>query len=533
MRPEPIIRWLLLAACAACLPPAAAEELAAKQVLHKGNGAEPQTLDPHKAEGVPSSNIQRDLYEGLVGESPTGELIPGAAERWEINDDGTVYTFYLRRAAKWSNGDPVTAHDFVFGLRRSADPATLSHYSQILSSIHNAEAVTAGKVPPEEMGVRALDDHTLEITLKAPTPYFLGLLTHSSTYPLNPRNVAEFGDRFARPGNLASNGAYRLVDWVVQSHITLERNPHYWGNDKVVIDKVVYYATEDQSSELKRFRAGELHYTNEVPTGQVGWIRQNMPDEFKVATYLGSYYFGFNVTQPPFKGNRKLRRALSMAIDREIITEKVTRLGERPAYSWIPDGVANYTTQRPAWADWPRDKRIAEARRLYREAGYGKDKPLRIEIRYNTSENHKKVAIAVAAMWKQELGVLASLVNQEWKVFLETRKQKRITQVFRAGWIGDYNDPYTFAELMHSKHGINDPGYNNPRYDEMMHLASVEVDFDRRRAILEEAERLMLEDQPIMPIYFYVSKHMVSRKVAGYESNIMDHQYSKNWRLLK
>lgn len=511
----------------------ATEQLAAQQILHKGNGAEPQTLDPHKAEGVPSANIQRDLYEGLVSAAPNGDLIPGAAQSWDISDDGTVYTFHLRPRGQWSNGDPVTAHDFVFGLRRSADPATLSKYSQILSSIRHAEAVTAGDVPPEKLAVKALDDLTLQVTLKAPTPYFLGLLTHSSTFPLNRGNLDEYGDRFAKPGHLVSNGAYQLDDWVVQSHITLKRNPHYWDNANTVIDQVVYYATEDQSSELKRFRAGDLHYTSEVPTGQVGWIREHMPDQFQVATYLGTYYFGFNLTQPPFKGQPGLRRALAMAIDREIITEKITKLGEKPAYSWIPDGINNYTSQVPDWASWPKEKQLAEARRLYREAGYGPGHPLKVEIRYNTSENHKKVSIALAAMWKQNLGVLATLVNQEWKVFLETRKQKRITQVFRAGWIGDYNDAYTFAELMHSKHGINDPGYNNPEYDRLMAQASTATDFDRRREILEKAERLLLQDQPIVPIYFYVSKHMVSDKIAGYESNIMDHQYSKNWRILK
>ncbi|MGJ8667890.1 MAG: peptide ABC transporter substrate-binding protein [Oceanococcus sp.] len=510
-----------------------AQDLAEQQIVHKGNGAEPQSLDPHKAEGVPSSNIQRDLYEGLVSETPSGDLIPGAALRWEISEDGTVYTFSLRPKAQWSNGDPVTAQDFVFGLRRSADPATLSNYSQILSSIENAEDVIAGKRPPEELGAKAINDLTLEITLKAPTPYFLGLLTHSSTYPVNRRNVEEFGNRFARPGNLVSNGAYVLKDWVVQSHIELVRNPLYWDNTNTTVDTVFYHATEDQSSALKRFRAGEIHYVYEVPTGQVEWIRENMPDEFVVATYLGSYYFGFNMTRPPFKDNHKLRRALTMGIDREILVDKVTKLGERPAYSWIPDGISQYTAQVPEWATWSKQKQLEEARKLYREAGYGPDNPLRIEIRYNTNENHKKVAIAVAAMWKQSLGVLATLVNQEWKVFLETRKQKRVTEVFRGGWIGDYNDAFTFAELMHSKHGINDPGYNNPRYDELMHLASVEGDFDRRRELLQQAERLMLEDQPIMPIYFYVSKHMVSKKVDGYVSNIMDHHYTKNWRLLK
>ncbi len=511
---------------------ALATDLAAEQVLHKGNGAEPQTLDPHKAEGVPSSNIMRDLYEGLTSESPDGEVIPGAAERWDISADGRVYTFYLRKTARWSNGDPVVAEDFVAGLRRSANPATLSHYSQILSSIENAEAVTAGDVPPEKLGVVALDDHTVQITLKAPTPYFLGLLNHSSTYPINRRAFRQFGDKFTRLGNLVSNGAYVLSDWVVQSHIVLDRNPEYWDNANTVIDRVYYHATEDQSSELKRYRAGELDWTNEVPLAQISWIRENLKDEFYVSTYLGTYYYGFNLTQPPFKNNKKLRRALSMAVDREIIVEKVSRLGEQPAYSWVPPGINNYNAQTPSWAQMPRELRHAEARRLYAEAGYGPDNPLYIELRYNTSENHKKIAVAIAAMLKQTLGVRASLINQEWKVFLETRKQKRVTQLFRAGWIGDYNDAYTFAELLHSKHGINDQGYNSPEYDALLAAASVEGDFHKRREILQQAERVLLEDQPIMPIYFYVNKRMVKPYVAGFQPNIMDHHYSKNMRIL-
>ncbi len=511
---------------------APAVELAAEQILHKGNGAEPQTLDPHKAEGVPSSNILRDLYEGLTSESPNGDIIPGGASRWEISEDGRVYTFYLRENARWSNGDPVVAADYVFGLRRSADPATLSKYSQILSSIQNAEAVVAGKLPPDELGVKALDDYTVEITLKAPTPYFLGLLNHSSTFPIHRKSVEEFGDRFSRPGNLVGNGAFMLKDWVVQSHIHLVKNPAYWDADNVTLTEVYYHATEDQSSELKRYRAGELHWTNEVPLAQVKWIRENMPDEFKVSTYLGVYYYGFNLTQPPFKDNLNLRRALTMAIQREIIVEKVTRLGEQPAYSWVPSGVYNYGTQVPEWASWPWEKRLAEARRLYKLAGYDDENPLRIELRYNTSENHKKVAVAIAAMLKQNLGVRVNLINEEWKVFLETRKQKRVTQLFRAGWIGDYNDANTFAELMYSTHGINDPGYNNPEYDALLDAAAVEGDFQKRREILEQAERMLLEDQPIMPIYFYVSKKMVSPRIDGFEPNIMDHHYSKNFRLL-
>ena len=515
------------------LTPPTPENLAAEQILHRGNGSEVQTLDPHKAEGVPASNILRDLYEGLTIEAPDGKVIPGAAQSWEISEDGRVYTFHLRKAAKWSNGDPVTAHDFVYGLRRSADPATASKYSLILSPILNAEDVVAGTQPVENLAVKALDDHTLEITLKAATPYFLGLLNHSSTYPVHQGSVEAHGDQFSRPGKMVSNGAYKLTEWVVQSHITLERNVNYWDNGDTIIDKVAYYPIEDQSTELKRYRAGEIDRTEEIPNKQFKWIKQHLNAELQVAPYLGSYYYGFNLTKPPFKDNLKLRRALSMAIDRKIIVEKITGIGEKPLYSWVPPGIYGYTPVEADYAGWTQEERIAEAKKLYREAGYSKGNPLTIEIRYNTSENHKKIAIAIAAMWKMNLGVRVKLVNEEWKVFLENRKQKQVTQVFRAGWIGDYNDPYTFSELLHSKHGINDSGYNNPEYDALLEQAAFEGDQEQRIRLLQQAEAKVMGDQPVMPIYSYVSKHLLKPYVGNYVPNVLDHNYTKDLYILK
>jgi len=523
---------LLLSALALAFPVAharpAPEKLAAEQVLHRGNGSEVQTLDPHKAEGVPASNILRDLYEGLTIEAPDGAVIPGAAESWDISDDGTVYTFHIRADARWSNGDPVTAHDFVFGLRRSADPATGSKYSQILYPIVNAEAVVSGQLPPDQLGVLAVDDKTLEVRLKAPTPYFLGLLNHSTTYPVHKPSVLDHGEQFSRPGKMVSNGAYRLTEWVVQSHITLQRNPNYWDDTDTMIDKVVYYPIEDQSTELKRYRAGELDYTNEIPSNQFRWIKENLPAELHVGPYLGTYYYGFNLTRPPFKNNPKLRKALSLAIDRKIITEKVTGIGEQPSYSWVPPGINDYDSAQLDYATLSQAERVKLAQQLYAEAGYSKGNPLTVEIRYNTSENHKKLAIAIAAMWKMNLGVKTRLVNEEWKVFLENRKQKQVTEVFRAGWIGDYNDPYTFIELMHSTHGINDSAYNSPEYDSLVAAIAVEGDLDKRRAMMQEAERILLNDHPIIPIYSYVTKHMVKPRVGGYVPNILDHTYSKD-----
>lgn len=507
-------------------------ELAAQQVLHWGNGADPQTLDPHRAEGVPSSNIQRDLFEGLINEAPNGDLEPGAAESWTISDDGTVYTFALRRSARWSNGEPVTAHDFVYGLRRSLNPATLSRYTFILSPIKNADAVAAGEMPPSAVGARALDDYTLEIELLSSTPYFLGLLTHSASYPLYEPSVVEHGDRHTRPGNLVSNGAYKLEEWVVQSHVKVVRNEYYWDNENTTIDEVWYYATEDKAAELSRYRAGELDMTYNLPKAQLSFIRKNFGDELVIAPYLGSYYYGFNMTRAPFKDNPKLRRALTLAIDREVITKQVTNAGEIPSFGWVPP-VQNYEGQQMVEAAWTQAQREAEARRLYAEAGYSADNRLRTEIIYNTEDDHRRIAIAISGMWRQVLGVEASILNQEWKVFLDTRRQKIDTQVFRGGWIGDYNDANTFSELLLSKSGINDPGYNNPEYDRLVKLAATENDLAKRALLLQRAESLLLEDLPILPIYFYSLPRLVRPWVGGYQSNIMDHHRSKDFYILK
>ena len=509
------------------------DNLAEEQVLRRGNGSEVQTLDPHKAEGVPASNILRDLYEGLTIESPAGEVIPGAAESWEISADGRIYTFNIRKNAKWSNGDPVTAHDFVFGLRRSVDPATGSQYSQILAPILNAEDVIAGRKAVDSLGVAAVDDRTLKITLKAATPYLLGLLNHSTTYPVHQGSVEKHGDQFSRPGKLVGNGAYQLKEWKVQSHVTLVRNPMYWDNGNTIIEEVHYLPIEEASTELKRYRAGEVDITGSIPANQLDWIKKHLPGELHIAPTLGTYYYGFNLTRPPFKDNLKLRQALSMAVDREILTEKISRAGEIPAYGWVPPGVSNYTSQVLDYAEMTKAERIKKAKQLYQEAGYNQGNPLTVEIRYNTSEGHKKMAIAIAAMWKKNLGIRARLINEEWKVFLENRKQKKLTEAFRGGWIGDYNDAFTFAELMQSDHGINDSGYNNPEYDKLLQQAAHESDLDKRRLIMEEAERMLLKDHAIMPLYFYVTKHLIKPYVKGYQPNILDHTYTKNLWIVK
>ena len=507
-------------------------ELAAVQVIHIGNGAEPQTLDPHRAEGVPASNLLRNLFEGLTLEAANGDVIPGAAQSWDISDDGLVYTFHLRVDGRWSNGDPVTAADFEYGLRRSVDPNTLSHYASILGPIQNAEEIILGQLPPSSLGVEATDELTLVIRLNGPTPYLPGLLNHNVAYAVHAGNVQEHGNRFARPGNLVGNGAYILDEWVVQDHIKLIRNSNYRDDANSHIEEAYFYPTENQDAELKRFRAGEFDITELVPYQQLDWIRENLGDDLVIAPYLGSYYFGYNVTRPPFKDNPSLRKALSMAIDREIITERITGAGEIPAYGWVPP-VAGYQGELLEWATWSQDNRNAEAQRLYAEAGYSKNNPLKTEILYNTNDNHKRLCLAIASMWKQTLGVEATLVNQEWKVFLETRRRKETTEVFRAGWIGDYNDAFTFSQLMYSKNEMNHSGYVNTDYDEKLQHAAAKSNPEDRAKIIAQSERILLEDMPVIPVYYYVSKHLVKPWVAGRQSNIMDHHHLKDFFILK
>lgn len=478
----------------------------AASVLHRGNAFEPETLDPHRARSVETFNIIRDLYEGLIAEQPGGELGPGVAETWSVSEDGLTWTFRLRDDARWSNGDPVTADDFAWSLRRAVHPDTGSHYAQMLSVIDDID------VP--EPGV-------LVLHLSGPTPYLPGLLAQPIAYPIHRATFEEHGERFTRPGVNVSNGAYRIVEWEAQSHIRVERNPYYWNDARTRIHAVVFHPIEAESTELARYRAGDLHMTRTIPVQQYEWLQRNLADELYVTPYLSTYFYGFNLTKPPFQGNLPLRRALSLAIDREVIAGQVVGSGEVPAYAWVTPGINNYETQRPEWADWPREQRLAEARRLYAEAGYSAGNPLRVELRYNTAESHRRIAVAIASMWREELGVETTLHNEEWQVFLNSRQSQQL-EVYRSGWVGDYNDANTFAEAMMSTHGLNDMGWHNEQYDGLVRAAGRERDPAARRALLEEAERLLLSEQPILPIYYYVSKALVKPTVGGYVPNVMN-----------
>lgn len=513
---------LVLAACSS-------EPAESVRVLRIGNHAEPASLDPHRSEGVPARNIQRDLFEGLVTEGPSGELVPGVAVSWQVSADGLRWTFRLRPDARWSNGEPLTADDLVFSLRRAVTPETGGIVSETLRPIRNAAAILAGEAAPETLGVKATGAHTLVVELESPTPYFLALLTHPSTFPVHPPSVSASAN-WARAGTLVSNGAYRLKEWRVHSHIALEKNPHYHDAPNVAVERVDYLPIEDQRAELARFEAGDVHITYGVPPGRLDWLKANYPEALHVHPWFGVYYIGLNTTRAPLNDVR-VRRALSMAIDRELLAYDVAGTGEQPAYNWIPP-VGDYEPLPPEWADWPHEQRVERARTLLAEAGFDDGNPLKVELLYNTRERDQRLMAAVAAMWKQNLGVTARLVNQEWKVYLQTRRQLARTQAFRSGWIGDYPDPNSFAEILHSGHGMNEFGWRNTRYDALLEKAAATRDARARAGLFAAAEREIHAEVPLIPLFRYAKARLVSPEVAGYRGNLMDRHYARHlsWR---
>ncbi len=527
---------VLVAACgggerAGNEPVQAGDAAVERTTLRRGNGPEPDTLDPQRARTDAAFNILRDLFEGLTAVGPDGGVVPAAAETWTVSADGLEYTFRLRENLRWSNGDPLRAADFVAGLRRLVEPATASPYAQVLEPVQNAAAIIRGEQTPDALGVSAPDDRTIVIRLQNPAPYLLGLLAQPGTFPVHGPSLAQHGAEHARPGRLVSNGAFALTDWIVGSHVVAERNRHYWNDAATQLDKVHYLHHSDAGTEFRQYRAGEIDVTYIVPPQQFAWIQANLPGELHVAPQLSVYYYGFNLKRPPFQDNPDLRRALSLAIDRERLTTAVTGVGEAPAYGWVPRGVADYTPQQFDYAAQPYAERVAEARELYRKAGYSAERPLRTEIRYNSGEVHNRLAVAIAAMWKEALGVETTLYAEEFRALLQSIQSGAETEVFRSSWVGDYNDAYSFAQLLQSGFGINLTGYSNPQYDALLAAATREPDPARRRGLLEEAERLMLADHPVLPLYFYVNKHLVKPYVQGWTDNVMNVQYSKDLRL--
>ncbi|CDG88954.1 oligopeptide ABC transporter substrate-binding protein OppA [Xenorhabdus bovienii] len=510
-------------------------QLAEKQVLVRNNGSEPQSLDPHKIEGVPESNIARDLFEGIVINGPNGEILPGVATHWE-NQEFKVWTFHLRKDAKWSNGDPVTAQDFVYSWRRLADPNTASPYASYLQYAHiiNVDDVIKGKQKPESLGVKALDDHTFQVTLSEPVPYLVRLLIHSTMSPVHRATVEKYGDRWTQPQNFVGNGAYKLKSWSINERLVFERSPTYWDNKNTIINQVTFLPISSEVTDVNRYRSGEIDMTySNLPIELFQKLKKEIPDQLRVNPYLCTYFYEINNQKPPFNDPR-VRTALKLGMDRDLITNKVKNQGDTPAYGWVPPYIADFKDEKPDWyTKLNQQQRNEEAKKLLAEAGFSKDNPLKISLLYNTSDLHKKMAIAAAAIWKKNIGVEVSLENQEWKTFLDTRHQGNY-DIARAGWCADYNEPTTFLNVKLSYSSNNTAHYKSETFDALMKEA-LKVKSDAERVeIYKQANALIDKDSAVVPLYYYVSTRLVKPYVGGYTGkDPLDNIHTKDFYIIK
>ena len=493
----------------------------AEVVYNRGNSADPESLDPHKTSTVYEAHILRDLFMGLVVHDAKAETMPGAAESWTISPDGKVYTFKMRAGATWSDGSPVTASDFVYAWRRAVNPETASEYAYMLAPIVNAEDITAKKKPLEELGAKAIDDNTLEVTLNAPTPYFLEMLTHQVTYPVSKANIDAKGADFIKPGNLVSNGAYTLAEFVPNDHVKVVKNPKFYDAANVKIDTVNFIPTEDRSTAMKRLEAGELDSNDDIPTEQLADLKAKFGDQVRLGPYLGTYYYVFKTDKAPWN-NVKLRHAISEAIDRDYLAEKVWQNTMIPAYSLVPPGVTGYTSSYLPYKDKSQLDREDEAKKVLTELGYSPEKPLKMEIRYNTSENHKNTAVAIQEQLKP-LGVEVTLLNTDTKTHYGHLEQKGDFDIARGGWIADYKDPENFLSLCKTGAGNNYGQYSNKEYDDLLAAAAASADPAARMGKLSEAEaKGVTADLCFVPLLYYGFHTIVSNKIKGWQDNVMD-----------
>ncbi len=498
---------------------AAAGSAEAAAVFRISNVAEPETIDPALATGVPEHRIMSNLFEGLYANDPKDlSPVPGVASKHTLSKDGKVYTFTLNPRAKWTNGRRVTAEDFVYAWERVLNPRTAARYAQQIYYVKNGEAYNKGTLTDfRQVGVRAVNPTTLEVTLEQPTAYFLYLTTFYTLYPVPKEAIERHGADWTKPGKIVSNGPFRLTEWVPQQTLVLEKNPTYWDVKSVALDRVVFDPTTDVNTVVKQFQAGETDWvtsSSNLPAALVE-IWKSRP-EYYAEPYLGTYYFRMNVTKPPLDDAR-VRKALSMAIDREAITRSVTRAGEIPSSGFVPRNMPKYPGVKGLDFD------PAEAKRLLAEAGHpdGKGFPA-IELIFNTSELHRIITQAVQQMWKQHLGVEVRLTNLEWKVYLSRVKELDYGMA-RAGWIGDYVDPNTFLDMWISGGGNNQTGWSNAKYDGLIRQAGETIDPEARMKLLVRAESILVRDDlPIAPVFTYVSKGLIRRSFDGFHANILD-----------
>ncbi|MFC0180990.1 ABC transporter substrate-binding protein [Thorsellia kenyensis] len=506
--------------------------LAKEQVLVRSNGSEIQGLDPHRVEGVPERNIFNELLEGLAITDPNGNLIPAGATHWETTDNQN-WTFHLRPGVKWSNGDLVTAHDYVYAWQRIITPETASPFASFLEYAHilNSSEIIKGTAKPESLGVKAVDDLTLQVTLSTPVSYFPKMLPHYALSPLHRKTIETHGDKWTSPGNFVGNGAFNLSEWVVNEKIELTRNPLYWDNNKTVLEKVIYVPT-DVNVELQRYRADDLDMTLSLSIELFNKMKQELPDELHIGPRLCSYFFDINNNKAPFNDVR-VRQALKLALDQKTMAEKVVGQGQLPAYSVVPRAADGITLPTPDWANKSQEERNKEAQALLAEAGFDKKKPLKFQLLYNTNDAHKRIAIAASQMWKKNLGAEVELVNQEWKTFIDSRHNGNY-EVSRYGWCADYNDASSFLNIYKSDSSNNTTYYNNPKFDQLLQDAIKSTDEKQRDEIYQQAALQLDEDSPLIPIYDYVNIRMIKPHVGGVTNKEpVDSLYAKDMYIIE
>lgn len=534
-----ILTFTLLAVCLMSINGAARAAnvpagtlLAEKQELVRNNGSEPASLDPHKVESNVEFNLISDMFDGLVAVKPDGSIEPRLAASWE-NKDNTVWTFHLRPGITWSDGSAITAQDVVWSWQRLVSPQTASPYSSYLGNMHVANAldIAQGKKDPATLGVKALDDNTLEIILTQPTAAFLAMLAHPSLVPLDKVLIGRFGDKWTRSEHFVSSGPYKLSQWVVNERIVAERNPHYWDDRHTIINKVTYLPISSESADVNRYKAGEIDIVYSVPVNQFAQLKKTMGDELHVSPQLSTYYYQFNTTRAPFNDPR-VRRALNMALDKDIIAQKVMGQGQRAAWVISQPEIGGVQLHAPEYASWPLEKRIVEAKKLLAEAGFGPEHPLNVNLLYNTFETHQRIAIAASSMWKKNLGVEAKLQNQEWKTMLDTMHTGNF-DVVRYAWIADYDDSSSFLNIFRTGDSENTTKYSNPAFDEAMRNAAKATSLQERGKYYQQAEDLLGEDVPAIPVYHYVRTHLVKPWVGGFAPDNRGNYYTKDMFIKK
>ncbi|WP_368928338.1 ABC transporter substrate-binding protein [Mixta calida] len=516
---------------AASIPPGT--QLAQDQSITINNGTEVASLDPHKTEGVPESDVITNLLEGLITTDSAGQLVPGVAQSWDRQQN--VWTFTLRPEARWSNGEPVTAQDFVYSWQRLADPKTASPYASYLQYAHiaNVDEVIAGRLPPAALGVKALDARRFQVTLSQPVPWFTAMLAHTALKPVYRPTIEQWGDKWTRPEHYVGNGAFTLNNWVVNEKITLKRNPQYWDNAHTVIETVTFLPISSETSDINRYRSGGVDITNSaIPPELFPMLKKDLGSQVRVSPYLCTFYYELNNQRAPFNDAR-VRAAVKLTLDRQIIAEKVMGQGQIPAFSLTPPYIDGGHFSAPAWFRLTQAERNAQAKQLLAQAGYGEQKPLSFTLLYNTSDQNKKQAIAAASMWKKNLGANVTLQNQEWKTMLNTRHEGNY-DVARATWCADYNEPSTFLNMMLSDASTNTGFYRSPAFDALIAQSLNAADAKQRAALYQQAEAQLDKDSALVPVYYRVSVRLVKPWVGGYTGHDpQDRQDIKHYYIIK